>query len=267
MTSVEVPRDSDIYICVSADRAEMVGKTVNVLGHELTVAAAVPDSAVILRAVNRELASNIDETLYVFARDPKTVRRMFAYPYSVFVNDNLIALGAGEEELEEALSALHRETGKYAYAETVREFTAGRSGRMTMYVTTLFKGVSALALVLAMALNIAHALGRRTEEYRIHHLFGAPSWKIYARMLLFGVLYNLIPTAYCVFRVFLPIRQSTVFYPDGTAEITRFIDVPEKRLIPALIAVLTAVLLTVLFTVTVRFIGFARSVTENKRGE
>ena len=267
LAPVAVPEDCDYYICASEGAAESAGGTVTVFGEELPITGVVPEGTAIYHPVRPYAAENLDGALYVFIRDYESLRRIFWYSHTTFINENLIAVGADREELAELVSAMHRETGQYVCVQTTEELLGVSTERMKTYAELLFKLSAVFALLAAMALNISRAIRRWGTEYSIHHLFGAPGPFIFARMLLFGLGYNLIAVESMWYRVLFPVGWTFTYFADGTvaAEKTRgAVSAAEA----GRTAVSTGVIAAAVLAVCVyEFIRFKAKFSKGMRGE
>ncbi|GEM_PF-503651 len=267
LAPIEVPTDCDYYICASEDDADLVGKTVTVFGEELPVSGVVPGDAMIYHPISRYSAENLKGALFVFIRDYESVRRLFWYSHITFVNDNLIAVGADKAELAELVSAISRETGKYAYVQTMEEYLGGSTQRMRQYTDLLFRFGAVFALITAMVLNISRAIRRWEGEYSIHRLFGAPEPFVFARMLLFGFGYNLIAIGFIWYKTLFPSEWTMTYYSDGTTAIEK-----ARGAISPAAAVKTAettglIAAVVLAVCIFEFLRFKKKFAKGMRGE
>lgn len=216
LAPVDVPEDCDYYICVTEENAGLVGKTVSVEGAELLVSGVIPNDAMIYHPVHPELSANHSGALFVFIRDYESLRRVFWYGPTIFVNNCLLSFGADEEELAELVAAIERETGKFAFVQTMEEYLGAQTNRMRNYTGMIFSIGAAAALIAAMAMNVSRAIRRWEPEYSIHRLFGAPRPFIFARMALFGLGYNLPAILYLWYTALFPAAYSVTYYADGT---------------------------------------------------
>lgn len=267
LAPVEVPQDSDYYICCTEEKAELVGKTVTVFGEKLPVSGVVSKDAMIYHPVRPDAAENLSGALFVFIRDYQSLRKIFWYSHDTFLNDNLIAVGADKAELAELLFAIDRETGQYAYAQTMKEYLGASTQRMQAYTSTLFKLGAIFALIAAMLLNISRAIRRWEREYSIHRLFGATQPQIFSRMLLFGLGYNLLPIAFLWYKTLFPTVWSFTYYADGTTAAERVRGAVSHLLLRQTAGASIAVALTVCAVCTYEFIRFQGQFTKGMRGE
>lgn len=267
LAPVSVPQDADYYICCSGSDAELAGRTVTVFGEELPVSGTVPEDITIYHPVRPFSAANLSGALFVFIRDYESLRRIFWYSHSTFVNENLIAVGADKAELAELVGAINRETGEYAYAQTVEEYLGASTQRMQSYTAILFKLSAIFALIAAMIMNVSRAIRRRGPEYSVHRLFGAPQPQLFARMLLFGLGYNLFPIAAMWYRTLFATAWTVTYFADGTAVFEKTRGAVTLSAIGQTASATAAVALAVFAVCTYEFLRFKLRFSKERRGE
>ncbi|MBR6006990.1 MAG: hypothetical protein IK064_05120 [Clostridia bacterium] len=266
LAPVKVPEDCDYYICCSED-AGLVGRTVTVFGEELPVTGTVPADATIYHPAHPYSTVNLKGALFVFIRDYESLRKLFWYSHSTFVNDNLIAIGADEEELSELTFAIWRENGEFAYAQTMEEYLGASTQRMQAYTSILFRLCAIFALAAAMVMNISRAIRRWGPEYSIHCLFGASQPFLFLRMLLFGLGCNLLPLAFIWYRALFPVTWNMTYFTDGSVITEKARGAVSMTDIKRTAAASAAIVLAVLAVCIREFIRFRQQFSKGMRGE
>lgn len=211
LTPFAPSKDEDITFAASYDLREDVSDTIQIKGCEYPLYVAPEDMSIYhpLYFISGE-HGQLNDTLFVFSHNYQKVRELFpATEYlelSEAINEGVlwnrfILKAPSEQDLTELKNLIYSGNGKIAVVQSMEEYlkNTGASGQRTHRTYVLFYISSAIILIGAMLINIYRVLKRRTADYATHHLFGASSRFIFARMFLFAIAYQIIPVCGAIF--------------------------------------------------------------------
>ncbi len=211
LTPFSPPEDADIAFAASYDLREGVSDTIQIKGCEYPLYVAPEDMSIYhpLYFISGE-HEQLNDTLFVFSHNYQKVRELFPTSEYLELNETLnegvlwnrfILETPSDQDLTELRNLIYSGSGKIAVIQSMEEYlkNTGASGQRTHRTYVLFYISSAIILVGAMLINIYRVLKRRTADYATHHLFGASSKFIFARMFLFAIAYQVIPVCGTIF--------------------------------------------------------------------
>ena len=214
LADLDVPEDADIYIAVSPDRADAVGKRFAYDGNELFVSAALPEGLSIGAISGNVSSDELNNTVVFFARDYDAVYRLFWYSGEHYLSC-LIAVDPEPEFMTELLKSVMAATGAVPTVRTAQEQLeiTGDMGAKQLFLRLAFFAAASLAVIAALVMNLTRVIDARMRAYAVDRLFGASNAHIFLRMLLFALGFELIPIAYTALRILFPTGLS---FEDGT---------------------------------------------------
>lgn len=211
LTPFSPSEDEEITFAASYDLHEDVSDTIQIKGCEYPLHMA-PENMSIYHPLYFIFGEHeqLDSTLFVFSHSYQKVQELFPAAEYLELNETInegafwnrfILKAPGEQDLTELKNLVYSGSGKIAVIQSMEEYleNTGASGQRTHRTYVLFYISSAMILIGAMLINIYQVLKRRIADYATHHLFGAPSGFIFARMFLFALAYQLLPVCGTIF--------------------------------------------------------------------
>ncbi len=211
LTPFSPPEDEDITFAASYDLREDISDTIRIKDCEYPLYVTPEDMSIYhpLYFISGE-HGQLDGTLFVFSHDYRKVQELFPTTKYLELNETLnegvlwnrfILKAPSEQDLTELRNLIYSGSGKITVIQSMDEYlkNTAASGQRTHRTYVLFYISSAIILIGAMLINIYQILKRRTFDYATHHLFGASSMFIFARMFLFALAYQVIPVCGTVF--------------------------------------------------------------------
>lgn len=196
-----------VTFAVSYDNKEIAPDTIAFNGIEYPLYIAPADMEVYHPLFYMNASSGmLKNTLFVFSRDFNAIKEIF--PSSLYTElqgnpyaNRLIFQSPTSQDITRMRNVITQSTGEYVTVQSISDFlkSSTESGVRTHQTYLLFYLMASCVLLGAMLINIYRVLKRKLSEYATHHLFGAPSSFIFARMFLFVLLYHVIPLAGVLF--------------------------------------------------------------------
>lgn len=207
LTPFTTVQSSPVTFAVSHDKRDVKSDTIALNGNEYPLYAAPTDMEIYHPLFYMNTASGVlNDTLFVFSHDLKAIQEIFPSSNYWELNENayldrLILKSASDQDIARMRNVITKNIGGYVSVQTVSEFLKSStvSGTRTHQTYMLFYVLASLVLLAAMILNIYRVLERKIPNYATHHLFGASDSFIFARMLLFVLLYHIIPIGGTIF--------------------------------------------------------------------
>lgn len=202
---VRVPNDRDLYLAVSSSHADRVGTSVKIGREELPIEATVPNGTMVGTLYNHTRSGDLDDALFVFAKDYSTAYKTFYCAPNDFLF-RLIAVDADDAFKTELLESVSSAAGMHARLWSAQAYLrqTGDSGMQYLLLRIVFFGIASFALIAAMVMNLLRVLDAHTNDYAVHRLFGATKAQTFLRMLLLAIGFHIIPVAYIACRILLP---------------------------------------------------------------
>lgn len=193
--------EEGITLAVSYDLKDQAEDTILIDGNEYALHVAPEDMELYHPLFYLTAESGyLNNTLFVFSKDYSAIQEVFpASEYWELRESDLlgriILSRPSEQDIIRLRSVVSKNTGSYVNIQTIDDYlsTATISGVRTHQTYLLFYIATISVLVGAMLTNLYRILKRKIPDYVTHHLFGASSSFIFARMLCFGLIYNAIP--------------------------------------------------------------------------
>lgn len=207
LTPFSDAQSDGLTFAVSYDQKSEKSDTISLNGNEYPLLIAPSNMEIYHPLFYMDTTSGmLDDTLFVFSHNFKAIQEIF--PSSEYWElrgdtyfDRLIFKSATDQDVVRMRNVITQSFGEYVSTQTVSDYLKSStvSGMRTHQIYMLFYMTASLVLLGAMLMNIYRVLKRKTPNYSIHHIFGASDSFIFARMLLFILLYHAIPLLGTVF--------------------------------------------------------------------
>ncbi|MBR3129613.1 MAG: hypothetical protein IKF65_03730, partial [Clostridia bacterium] len=163
---VRVPNDRDLYLAVSSSHADRVGTSVKIGREELPIEATVPDGTMVGTLYNHTRSGDLDDALFVFAKDYSTAYKTFYCAPNDFLF-RLIAVDADDAFKTELLESVSSAAGMHARLWSAQAYLrqTGDSGMQYLLLRIVFFGIASFALIAAMVMNLLRVLDAHTNDY------------------------------------------------------------------------------------------------------
>lgn len=201
LTPYGTTSEDGVTFAVSYDLKDKTEDTISLNGNEYPLSIAPEDMELYHPLFYLTAESGyLNNTLFVFSKDYAEMKEVF--PASEYwelrerdLLGRMILSNPDEQDIIRLRSVVSKHTGNYVNVQTTEDYLSSTTitGVRTHQTYLFFYITSVFVLFGAMLVNLYRILRRKIPDYVTHHLFGASSSFVFARMLWFGLLYNAIP--------------------------------------------------------------------------
>lgn len=208
MSDYSFSKNDEISFAVSYDLKDSKKDNISVEGSLYPLHLA-PEKMQIFHPT-RYVNSNFRNTLFIFVRDYNICQKLL--PADLIRNidfENILSSTIfknwSDQQVEELRDLAYKKYNLFLSINSIDNYQISFASYSfnSVLLYFIFSIITFITFIIVMLLNIYRILLRKMPDYIIYHMFGASNAFIFARILLFAILYNIAPIIifilYCQF--------------------------------------------------------------------